>query len=357
MSASVNITDTIKWTFSNTFPLPYRALMVLVIGIWSWGLNLHILSLYSIDASAVLSIITQHEKQNYHHKTQLLYKAIYSLAIVFTIWISFNLIIFWQVTGGFGSEVYFSDVIMADILTSFAKVLGDLYVTGCILLFYDVEQSGASEYIGSDFNNKHHLFNAIKYCSAFPVIIFSALQKLYKYEALTESSIIWLPPPVLLKLWVLSVAFNSIYSFYWDVAKDWNLEFFTPTHPKSYIPSFKLRQNLIFKDPVIYYIAIMMDFLLRFTWSLKLSSHLHIIHQLEGGVFLMEVLEVLRRCLWIFFRFENAWIEKFVIGEKGGGAGIYGPLNSAAKTSMIELNSFDEDGINNKESRDEEILE
>ncbi|CAJ0879769.1 4149_t:CDS:2, partial [Entrophospora sp. SA101] len=346
MSASVNITDTIKWTFSNTFPLPYRALMVLVIGIWSWGLNLHILSLYSIDASAVLSIITQHEKQNYHHKTQLLYKAIYSLAIVFTIWISFNLIIFWQVTGvifsGFGSEVYFSDVIMADILTSFAKVLGDLYVTGCILLFYDVEQSGASgnrcysyiiapmltrfrqcltEYIGSDFNNKHHLFNAIKYCSAFPVIIFSALQKLYKYEALTESSIIWLPPPVLLKLWVLSVAFNSIYSFYWDVAKDWNLEFFTPTHPKSYIPSFKLRQNLIFKDP--------------------------------GGVFLMEVLEVLRRCLWIFFRFENAWIEKFVIGEKGGGAGIYGPLNSAAKTSMIELNSFDEDGINNKESRDE----
>ncbi|CAJ0878345.1 8406_t:CDS:2 [Entrophospora sp. SA101] len=71
----------------------------------------------------------------------------------------------------------------------------------------------------------------------------------------------------------------------------------------------------------------------------------------------MEVLEVLRRCLWIFFRFENAWIEKFVIGEKGGGAGIYGPLNSAAKTSMIELNSFDEDGINNKESRDEEILE
>ncbi|CAJ0828108.1 8401_t:CDS:2 [Entrophospora sp. SA101] len=341
MSASVNITDTIKWTFSNTFPLPYRALMVLVIGIWSWGLNLHILSLYSIDASAVLCI----------------------KRVIFS---------------GFGSEVYFSDVIMADILTSFAKVLGDLYVTGCILLFYDVEQSGASgnrcysyiiapmltrfrqcltEYIGSDFNNKHHLFNAIKYCSAFPVIIFSALQKLYKYEALTESSIIWLPPPVLLKLWVLSVAFNSIYSFYWDVAKDWNLEFFTPTHPKSYIPSFKLRQNLIFKDPVIYYIAIMMDFLLRFTWSLKLSSHLHIIHQLEGGVFLMEVLEVLRRCLWIFFRFENAWIEKFVIGEKGGGAGIYGPLNSAAKTSMIELNSFDEDGINNKESRDEEILE
>jgi hypothetical protein len=26
---------------------------------------------------------------------------------------------------------------MADILTSFAKVFGDLYVTGCILLNYD----------------------------------------------------------------------------------------------------------------------------------------------------------------------------------------------------------------------------
>lgn len=145
-----------------------------------------------------------------------------------------------------------------------------------------------------------------------------------------------------------------MYSFYWDVAKDWNLEFFTPIHPKSYIPSFKLRQNLIFKDPVIYYIAIMMDFLLRFTWSLKLSSHLHIIHQLEGGVFLMEVLEVLRRCLWIFFRLESAWIER---GEKGGGLGIYGPLNPAAKTSMIELDSFDEDGINNKELRNGVIMD
>ena len=35
------------------------------------------------------------------------------------------------------TDVSLADVIMADILTSFAKVFGDLYVTGCILLFYD----------------------------------------------------------------------------------------------------------------------------------------------------------------------------------------------------------------------------
>ena len=44
----------------------------------------------------------------------------------------------------FGGEVFFADVIMADILTSFAKVLGDLYVTGCILLLYDVDQGSYS---------------------------------------------------------------------------------------------------------------------------------------------------------------------------------------------------------------------
>ena len=45
---------------------------------------------------------------------------------------------------GFSDEVFFADVIMADILTSFAKVLGDLYVTGCILLLYNVDQESYS---------------------------------------------------------------------------------------------------------------------------------------------------------------------------------------------------------------------
>jgi len=51
----------------------------------------------------------------------------------------------------------------------------------------------------------------------------------------------------------------------------------------------------------------MVDLLLRCTWSFKLSPHLDHFNDLEGGIFLMEFLEVLRRWMWIFFRVETEW--------------------------------------------------
>jgi EXS family len=50
--------------------------------------------------------------------------------------------------------------------------------------------------------------------------------------------------------------------------------------------------------------AILFNFILRFTWSLKLSSHLHNVTDMESGVFVMEALEVLRRWVWVFLRVE-----------------------------------------------------
>jgi hypothetical protein len=47
-----------------------------------------------------------------------------------------------------------------------------------------------------------------------------------------------------------------------------------------------------------------LDLILRFTWSLKLSSHLHTIAEIESGVFMMEALELLRRWMWVFVRVE-----------------------------------------------------
>jgi len=43
------------------------------------------------------------------------------------------------------------------------------------------------------------------------------------------------------------------------------------------------------------------------TWSIKLSPHLHHVNELEGGIFVMETLEVVRRWIWIAFRFEAEW--------------------------------------------------
>jgi hypothetical protein len=43
------------------------------------------------------------------------------------------------------------------------------------------------------------------------------------------------------------------------------------------------------------------------TWSIKLSPHLHHVNEIEGGIFIMESLEVIRRWIWIAFRFEAEW--------------------------------------------------
>jgi hypothetical protein len=85
-----------EWNFSNTFPLPYRVLIVSVIGLWAWGSNLQILSWLSID---VPHLLNSQDKSNTTHK------AVYSLAFIFTSLVGLNLIIFWQVTGGIETEI------------------------------------------------------------------------------------------------------------------------------------------------------------------------------------------------------------------------------------------------------------
>lgn len=77
-----------------------------------------------------------------------------------------------------------------------------------------------------------------------------------------------------------------------------------------------LRPILLLPDPTIYYLAIAIDLVLRFTWSIKLSSHLHTINEIESGIFMMEALEVLRRWMWVYLRIEWEAV------RKGGGSNI-----------------------------------
>lgn len=100
--------------------------------------------------------------------------------------------------------------------------------------------------------------------------------------------------------------------------KDWDLTLLSmdarkriaPLDPVTKTPEYPygLRRYRYFVHPNIYYIVVAMDLLLRCTWSLKLSPHLHHINEWEGGIFLLELLEVFRRWVWIFFRVETEWV-------------------------------------------------
>lgn len=150
-----------------------------------------------------------------------------------------------------------------------------------------------------------HLANAGKYASAFPVIILSALQRSLSNDQLH----LGMSEAGLFRAWMAAVMFNSLYSFYWDVAKDWDLTLFSSKRERD-SPEYPygLRRNLFFHTHEIYYFAIGLDLLLRCTWSLKLSPHLDHFNDLEGGIFVMQILEVFRRWVWIFFRVETEWV-------------------------------------------------
>ncbi|KAK6239922.1 hypothetical protein QUC31_005391 [Theobroma cacao] len=143
-----------------------------------------------------------------------------------------------------------------------------------------------------DTKEKATLFNALKYSTAVPVIFLSAL----KYHVLPDS---W--TYIYRRLWLFSSVVNSLYSFYWDVTRDWDLSVFTRIF-KFNKPSYC--SNLLYGRQWVYFWVIGSNLILRCTWTYKLSAHLR--HNYLT-VFMVTALEMLRRFQWIFFRVENEW--------------------------------------------------
>lgn len=215
--------------------------------------------------------------------------------------------------------ITFSDFFLADILTSMAKVFSDLERSVCRMVHRQVATIAwfeADSICGShsiaiplvlvlpymfrffqclrqykDTREKTTLFNALKYSTAIPVIFLSAL----KYHVFPDN---W--TNVYRPLWLLSSVINSLYSFYWDVTRDWDLS-------NSRIFMFKnpsLISNLLHGQQWVFYWVLASNLVLRCTWTYKLSAHLR--HNYIT-VFTITLLEMLRRFQWVFFRVDNEW--------------------------------------------------
>lgn len=164
----------------------------------------------------------------------------------------------------------------------------------------------------------------------------------------------------------LSAVINSVYSFWWDVTNDWGLELLKikpnsttdrrnpprqlilprlqthlhsplyssesvivdatqedhwpsmdidrATNPHRRSHPWGLRPWLLYPLSV-YPLLVFLNLILRMTWSIKLSSHLHTATEGGVGIFWLEVAELFRRWLWVFLRVEWEVVKKFCEGD------------------------------------------
>ncbi|KAK5657070.1 hypothetical protein OQA88_3597 [Cercophora sp. LCS_1] len=378
-------------SFSLTFPLPFRVGFIIILAVWGWGLNLHFLHVRRIDVPSLIRYPgrSANNQLPHHHST-------YRLATLLSTTSGVSLVLFWLLSrrdpklvidydwipmtnllvlaalfilplrrlavshtgrsrllatlrrvsiGGLAEakDGKFGDILLADVLTSYARVFADLFVCICMFLthdgsatdrpdrdcgggilvplimavpsairlrqclieYYRVRRSPFSQTTGW---GGQHLANAAKYSTAFPVIALGSMLRNLSVQDRAVSTGLY-------RGWVAACLLNSLYSFYWDVAKDWDLTLFSearerdsPEHP------FGLRRRLLIHKPGVYYVVIAMDLMLRCTWMLKLSPRLDHLTDFEGSIFLIQFLEVFRRWVWIFFRVETEWIRSTSTG-------------------------------------------
>lgn len=364
--------------FDLYFPLPYRICCAILFGVYLWAINVQLLTASHIDVQALI----KYTHQSHGSNRKSFAKAIYHFAFVLTVYLLASWLIFVVAVssknlsesglslgirvldlvpiltlfgflfafllpgnsfhasgrrrfmgilkrilrGGLDVECRFADILIADALTSYNKVLLDMVFTLFIFLSGQTSLTNPNRNYGGDLiapltigfpslvrfsqcvldfmrtGATIHIFNCLKYASAFPVLITAVFLKRYKgvqgeTDIFTEHNIFI--------LWSLTCLINSLFSFYWDVTNDWGLELF------SNFPAYQfhgLRRSKMLSNRNWYYLAVIVDFALRAVWIMKLTYNWQSFPDLETGLFILEMLEITRRGMWIYFRTEKEWI-------------------------------------------------
>jgi len=343
--------------FIVNLPTIYHSLFFIFLGIWLWGINIHVLEHTNIDCTSLLSteesrplrnpttsiinyrntyklalgytailftsILIYNYYDNYNEKSKSQWIAVITLiATIYTLFMPHKILyrrerkkfvdaLIRIVTPTFKVETPFCDVVMADLITSFSKVVGDIYVALAELFLEVVIVPYADRKYGDEkqasVHIHHHLLldllgaltilvpylfrlrqciadyftkatksertksllNAIKYGTSIPLYILSGYYSWIKSDIKSTSEKELLGPmfrhaKVVFALWVIASFINSGYSFYWDIFNDWELGK-RKKHDEDKFP-FLLRPILHFSKNWTYYAVMAVDLILRFTW-------------------------------------------------------------------------------------------
>ncbi|KAJ2160320.1 Signal transduction protein [Coemansia sp. RSA 552] len=136
-----------------------------------------------------------------------------------------------------------------------------------------------------------HLANGAKYLSTIVTIWLATTNRIVGGNA-------WM------SVWVASAIINSCFTSLWDLLMDWGLFEMRSKYRL-------LRSELKFGRVWVYYVAMVLDVILRFVWIMQISptffSFGHAVHQSTLS-YIAAALEVVRRFVWNFFRVENEHI-------------------------------------------------
>ena len=252
-----------------------------------------------------------------------------------------------------------NDILISDSLVSYSRVINDL---GLVIWNYWFDSNIGYNYKFESMilsiptwirikqcwyeykltGKIQHLFNLIKYSTGLGPLLINVLLKRMLLNATEQEKT---SGELLLKLnhlnnWLyFALAVNSTYSFIWDIKMDWHLELFDGLFlvvsgkktSHSVVSNYRfqiLRKQLALPRP-IYYIAIIIDFILRYIWILKLfiineelkkekikfiyifSTFLFGYDAYSLGYALIETLEIFRRWIWCFIKLESDWVELY----------------------------------------------
>lgn len=227
-----------------------------------------------------------------------------------------------------------------DILQSFTKVVSDALEASCWVVSGQFWYSGKDDITDTSLTCSNiGLQYAIAACISFLIWIRTA-QSLRKFVSTGKIrhvvnaikyfvGILVVFYGVFLELdyWYVIIVFPvSIFKWYWDTVVDWGLieglnirgmmglrvekfgSFNSPMNEKRErtIHDVLLRKNLMYKKPAVYYVAMLLNLLLRFLWVISLMPHDKIVSIL-GPFFSIYLgsLEILRRFIWGIFKVEH----------------------------------------------------
>ncbi|GBG32248.1 Xenotropic and polytropic retrovirus receptor 1-like [Hondaea fermentalgiana] len=135
-----------------------------------------------------------------------------------------------------------------------------------------------------------HLLNAFKYAFSNVIVLLGALHP--SFNTVTKNT------PWYKSLWVAAFVLSTCFTYFWDVYFDWGLcrrEFNG------------LREHTMIPDRRYYYIAMVLDLVLRFAWCFTLIPQINVIFGISNQAyttFFLGTTELVRRALWSIIRVE-----------------------------------------------------